>query len=241
MPDIAILLTIVDNLISEKNASLLRNIVQIKVTWQNALLNRTFRLNLILGLLALGVLAIFTFFFFDYIENRIGGIVMNDWVLKILPAKNVSIPIVFFEYSVMALFAFRCISNPKMLVTFLLAYLLVLTTRDITIGITQLRAPAGFIELKDPLAAMIYRCKTCNRDLFYSGHASLIFLFYLCSLKRPDKFYILFSYISISLLLLIQHVHYTIDVVCAPFFAYGCFWLSKKIPQYSPPVNLLNV
>jgi hypothetical protein len=228
---IVILFITVDNLI--KNIFGRENLGQIKLAWQNAWADKRFRKNLIFGILVLAVLVVFTFYFFDYIENRAGGAVMNDWVLKFLPAKDVSAPIVFFEFSVIILFILRCVGNPVMIATFLIAYIFVVISRDVTIGITQLRAPIGFIELKDPLASVIYKAKSINRDLFYSGHASLLFLFYLCSFKKADRSYILFAVISISLLLLIQHVHYTIDVVCAPFFAYGCYWLSKKIPHYS--------
>jgi hypothetical protein len=30
-------------------------------------------------------------------------------------------------------------------------------------------------------------------------------------------------------LVLVQHVHYTIDVVSAPVFAYICYWLATKV------------
>lgn len=241
MQGIVILFITVDKLLTIKNIFRRRYFEQIEHNWRNAWSYKTFRRVLVFGIVALPALAIFTFYFFDYIETLSGGVILNDWVLQFLPVRDVSFPIVFLEYSVILLFALRCITNPTLLVTFLIAYILVVITRDITIGVTQLRAPIGFVELKDPLAAMIYRCKTCNRDLFYSGHASLLFLFYLCSSKKPDRYYMLLAAISISLLLLIQHVHYTIDVVCAPFFAYMCYWLSKKILMYSLKFPLPNV
>ena len=166
---------------------------------------------------------------------------MNDWVLRMLPAKNVSIPIVFFELTVIVLFAIRSLPNPGIVITFIIAYLFVLISRDITIGVTQLRPPAGLITLKDPIAALIYKTTAVNRDLFFSGHTSLLFLFYLCSTKKVDKIFILFAVISVGVLLLIQHVHYTVDIVCAPFFAYSCFWLAKKVLSFSPKLALEKV
>ncbi len=214
---------------------------KIKGNWSKALHHRLSRSNLIWGLIILAFLAVFTYYFFDYIENRSGGVVMNDWILQWLPAMDVSGIIVFFEISVIILFIIRSAANPAMVITFLLAYIFVLATRSVTIGITQLRPPIGLIELKDPIAGLIYRSKLSNRDLFYSGHTSLLFLFYLCSTKKADRYYMLLAVISVGFLLLVQHVHYTIDVVCAPFFTYGCFWLSKKIPQVSPKAALLKV
>ena len=214
---------------------------QIKTSWSLALHNKLSRENLIWGTITLAFLAVFTYYFFDYIENRAGGVVMNDWILQMLPARNVSGLIVFFELSVIILFIIRAATNPAMVITFIIAYIFILATRSITIGITQLRPPVGLIELKDPIAGLIYRSKLSNRDLFYSGHTSLLFLFYLCSRKKVDRYYMLFAAIAVGVLLLIQHVHYTVDVVCAPFFAYGCFWLSKKIPHYSPANTKGNV
>jgi hypothetical protein len=216
-------------------------IEHIKKNWSKALHDKTSRSNLIGGIIALVFLAIFTYYFFDYIENRSGGVVMNDLILRLIPARDVSIPIVFFEVTVIILFIVRSTTDPAMLITFLLAYILILISRNITIGITELRPPTGLIELKDPIAALIYKSKSINRDLFYSGHTSLLFLFYLCANKKADKYYILIAAISVGILLLIQHVHYTIDIVCAPFFAYGCYWLSKKIPQYSQGITLVKV
>jgi hypothetical protein len=207
---------------------------KISNNWRIAWRNKTFRLDLILGMLALVGLAIFTFYFFDFIENRAGGVVMNDWVLKMIPSEDVSVPIVFFELSVILLFLIRAVADPSMVITFLIAYIFVLLTRSITIGITQLRPPVGLIELKDPIAGLIYRSKLSNRDLFYSGHASLLFLFFLCSNKKADRSYMLFAVFVVSILLLIQHVHYTVDVVCAPFFAYSCYWIAKKIIHLPP-------
>ena len=213
----------------------------VKQNWVAAWHNKIFREGSIFGVSALIIMVIFTYYFFGYIENRTGGVVMNDWVLRMLPAEDVSIPIVVFELSAIILFLVRSISNPTMAITFLIAYLFVLISRNITIDITGLRAPIGLIALKDPIAGIIYSSKFIDRDLFYSGHVSLLSLFYLCSFKKTDKSYLLFALISVGILLLIQHVHYTIDVVCAPFFAYSCYWLSKKTLHFSPKMATRNM
>lgn len=69
----------------------------IKQNWQVAWCNKAFRGILFLEIIALIFVIFFTYYFFDYIENRTGGVIMNDWVLKMIPAKDVSIPIVLFE------------------------------------------------------------------------------------------------------------------------------------------------
>src|ERR1700722_16412774 len=94
----------------------------IKQNWEDAWYNKAFRVSLILGLITLGSVVVFTFYFFDFIENTNGGVVMNDWVLKMLPSKDVSIPIVLFELSVIILFLIRSLPNPTIVITFLIAY-----------------------------------------------------------------------------------------------------------------------
>ena len=182
-----------------------------------------------LTLLILPVILFCTNYFFNYIQDSKSGILLNDLFLKWLPAKNVSIPITFFMSSVICLCVLRCISNPTMFTTALMALSFLLIARIVTISITRFFAPTGLIELKDPICNLMYGSRCITRDLFFSGHTATLFILYLCSFKKVDKYYILFAVVSVGFLLLVQHVHYTVDVVCAPFFAFGCFWISKRI------------
>ncbi len=172
---------------------------------------------------------VFTDHFFYYIEHLPGGTVLNDWVLRKIPDKDVSMPITILESSVILIFLIRSTINPNLFVTFLTGFIFILIFRIITIYITQFRPPVGLIALKDPIAGIVYKSTFISRDLFYSGHVAILYLFYLCSDKRPDKYYILVAVVSVAVLVLIQHVHYTIDVVSAPFFSFGSFWLTKRL------------
>lgn len=197
--------------------------------WRNAWNYKAFRKSLISGIVLLAVMVVLTYYFFNYIQYRKQGIVLNDWVLRMLPAIDVSVFIIFLMSSVVLLYILRSAINPNMVITFLIAYILLLATRIITISITRLLAPPELIVLKDPMGSLLYPSKFITQDLFYSGHTATLFLFYLCSTKKIDKYYMLLATISVGILLLIQHVHYTVDVVFAPLFAFGCFWLSKRI------------
>ncbi|HTA28674.1 MAG TPA: phosphatase PAP2-related protein [Bacteroidia bacterium] len=211
---------------------MLTNINHGKQNWQDAWHNRAFRINLILGLVMIAALLIFTYHFFYYIEHLKGGTTLNDWVLKKIPAADVSWPITLLESSVIIIFLIRSVSNPNLFITYIIGFVFILFFRLITIYITQLNPPAGLIELKDPIAGMVYKSAFIKRDLFFSGHVSILCMFYLCSNNKIDKYYVVFAIISVGMLLLVQHVHYTIDVICAPFFSFGCFWLSKKFLRF---------
>src|SRR6185312_10182590 len=169
------------------------NVSPIKQNWHDAWHNKAFRWTLISVFIVLAIVIFFTYHFFNYIESSTGGEVLNDWILNMLPPKDVSIPIVSFEASVIILFFLRCINNPTMFITFLIGLIFIVVSRCITIDISQFRAPKGIIELKDPIAGMIYKTKFINRDLFYSGHVSILCLFYLCSSKKADKYYMLLA------------------------------------------------
>jgi hypothetical protein len=181
-------------------------------------------------------LLLFTYFFFDYIDHLPTGITLDDWVLREFPAKDVSPLIVFFESSAIILLITRSITNPDIFITYLIAVIFILMSRIVAIDITRLSPPIGLIELKDPFADIVYKSGFIKRDLFYSGHASILFLIYLCLHKKTDRYYVLFAAISVCFLLLIQHVHYTVDIISAPFFSTGCFLLSKRLLRFKQSI-----
>ena len=113
-------------------------VVSIARNWHTALLSKEFREKLIWGTIAIIIISFLTHYFFDYNEYRKGGVVLNDWVLDMIPPENVSVPITLLMSSVVLLFLVRTITNPEMFITSLIAYILILTFRIITIAITHL-------------------------------------------------------------------------------------------------------
>jgi len=204
-------------------------IISIRQNWQKALHNKVFRKVLISAILVLIIVSFATHFFFNYNEDRPGGVTMNDWVLNELPAKNVSVLITPFITSVVLLFFIRMATQPTELITALIAYIFLLVFRITTIAITHFQTPPRLVALTDPMSNLVYGARFITKDLFFSGHIATIFLIYLCLSKKTDRSYVLFAAFSMALLLLIQHVHYTIDVISAPFFALGCLWLAKRM------------
>lgn len=179
--------------------------------------------------LLIGILIYFPIFF-NKIEVREGR-VLKDYVLEYLPSYNVSTPIFILVWSGAALSLFQFIQNPKLFILFLWAYVLLSLSRITTISLVSLNPPQHLIPLVDPLSNTFYGGGFLTKDLFYSGHTSTAFLFYLCNTKRFYKTFCLVSSILIGILVLVQHIHYTIDVVAAPFFTYIVYWLAKKITQ----------
>jgi hypothetical protein len=199
----------------------------LKKNWQLSWENAGFKLKLIAGMTILVSIFLVLPSFFQYIENR-NGTVLNDWVLAAIPARDVSIPIMILIWGMIFLFAVRVIAKPQLFLKFLIAYVLITSTRCLTIYLVPLAPPLNMIELTDPLTGVFYGGQCISKDLFYSGHTSLLFLIYLCTEKKIDKYLAGFCTLAVGILLLVQHVHYTTDVVFAPFFSTLAFRIGTK-------------
>lgn len=207
--------------------------------WKIAWADKKFRTVLLVELVLIFTFMISTTVFFDYVEVLKEGTTIHDWVLQNIPATDVSLPISMLMASAVILMIIRGSADPNMAVVLILALTFQLITRIICINFTRFFAPPGLIVLKDPIGSFLYHSKFITRDLFYSGHTAAACTFYFFSTKRIDKYYLMFCSITVAFLLLIQHVHYSIDIAMAPLFAFINFWLAKKIhDRLNPFVNL---
>ncbi|MDI9365325.1 MAG: phosphatase PAP2-related protein [Flavobacterium sp.] len=202
-----------------------------QVLWADAWANKWFKIKLITGLCLVAITLSLYPLFFDYIEQR-NGVVLNDFLLDKLPARNVSIPVFTIIWGMGALTLYRVIRSPRIAINITWCFLLIAISRVLSISLLNLNPPAQLIPLVDPLSNTFYGGKFITKDLFYSGHTATQFLMFLCLEKKIDKILTLISTVLIGILVLIQHVHYTLDVVTAPLFAYVCYkvsqWLLKQ-------------
>ena len=115
------------------------------------------------------------------------------------------------------------LATPKKFLKGLQAYAILLFFRTLFIYILPLEAPKGMIFLQDPITAFFLNSvNVVTKDLFFSGHISAMCLFVYFSDNKKWKTYLMFATPLLAMLILWQHVHYTIDVVAAPFFAFIC-------------------
>lgn len=201
-----------------------------KVAWQQT----SFRKRMITGLFILSVILLFFPLFFEIIEKR-KGIQLNDWVLDILPSYDLSIPIFAIIWLMTVFILVRFAQSPSLFIIFLWSYIFLCLSRIITISIVPLAPPYGLIELKDPLTNIFYGGNFNSKDLFYSGHTATQFLIFLCLQKRRDKLLALASTILVGLMVLLQHIHYFIDVISAPLFSFLMYRLAIFI--FASPIK----
>ncbi len=202
-------------------------------SWDEAWDNRVFRIKTISASILLVItLAIFPLFF-SIIEKRI-GLQLNDYLLQRLPAADVSVTTFIVIWSVTILLLVRCVQRADIFLLMLWAFLFLCLSRILTITLVPLSPPEGLIPLKDPLTSIFYggTDKFITKDLFYSGHTSIQFLIFLVLKKKADKIIALLASIAVGMLVLIQHVHYTIDVLAAFVFTYIIYRIAKLVTVY---------
>lgn len=102
------------------------------------------------------------------------------------------------------------------------AFAMLILFRAGVMNLTHLGMPDGII----PITSSI----TFGGDLFFSGHvANTLILALIFWDKKLLRYLLIAASIIFGISAVLGHFHYTIDVISAPFFAYGIFTLAKKI------------
>jgi hypothetical protein len=206
----------------------LRKLKEIKSIWHPYLLDKNFITKFLITIFLLAVILISLATFLAYNEAR-PGFSFNDPLLATFRPVDVT----WLTFSLIYLGLIIALSfllfHPDRMLLALQSYTLVAALRLITIYFLPLNAPIHIIPLKDPFVEFFGGGTTLLRDLFFSGHTSTMFLFFLTAKSKKLKTVFLICTILIAACVLIQHVHYTIDVVAAPFFAYTCYRISRLI------------
>ncbi len=172
--------------------------------------------------------------FITWVERR-PGVVLADPVLAWLPPTDVTWLAFAFIYCAIVVAIVYLIRHPGRLLLALQSYILLVVVRMAAMYLLPLDPPAHMIPLVDPLVELFGSGGvTLSRDLFFSGHTSTLFLLALTAVRPQLRVLFLVCTACVAACVLVQHVHYTIDVVAAPFFAWGCFsaaaWLHTRFP-----------
>ncbi|PUZ27174.1 PAP2 superfamily C-terminal [Chitinophaga costaii] len=197
-----------------------------KVNWQIP----AFKRRVFIGVA--GLIAILSYLpvFFQHIEQR-NGYVLHDFILRLLPSHDVSVPIFVLIWLSAGYTLFRAMQQPEVFICLLYGFLFVCLSRIITIYLVALDPPMDLIQLKDPLANRFYgKAGFITKDLFYSGHTASMCLFAYCLRGPREKLLAGLAAAAVGILLLVQHVHYTIDVLTAPILTYACYRVAASLP-----------
>jgi len=153
---------------------------------------------------------------------------VSDIILSNTPVFNVD---GIFTYGPLLLWAFIvyiCVEEPKRIPFILKSVALFTIIRSVFITLTHL-GPFPRIIAYDPNVFFL-RNFTFGADLFFSGHVGVPFLLALIFWDDKKLRYIfIVSSIIFSLIVLLGHLHYSIDVLSAFFITYTIFHMAQKL------------
>ena len=202
--------------------------ISLRQEWQGAWHDSAFRRRVLTGLIiVISLLSTFPVFF-QHIERRHGAL-LNDPLLRLLVPHNISIPLFIVIWTITGLSIYRAAQTPMMFLTYLWSFIFLSLFRMLTITLVPLDPPAGLIPLVDPLSNFFYGDKFVTKDLFFSGHTSSVFLLFLTIPGKTDKKLALIATFIVGFLLLVQHVHYTLDVLGGFLFAWIAYLLGRLV------------
>ena len=200
------------------------------ISWQRAWEFPAFRTKLIIGLIIMLGILIYVPDFFLYIQNR-PGTQIQDEVLNSLPRKDVSNYIFLLLYPFTALVIWRMVEKTTFCITALWSYIFLCIGRTISIYFVPLDPPTGLVHLQDPFSVFFYGTEMITKDLFFSGHTATLFLIALCLERKWEKRLAFVATAILAVLLLVQRVHYTADIIAAPFFSYLFWHLGRMVAK----------
>ncbi len=208
----------------------------ITTSWRNAWRDSTFRVRtLITAPLLVATLAILARFL-EGIEER-QGVVLSDPVLGLFTPVDLTWLTFALIYAGLFLAVGVLLGHPRRLLFAFQAYIIMAVFRIIVMGLLPLDPPPAMIPLQDPLVEFFGTGKLLTRDLFFSGHTATLFLLVLVSPRGLWKGLFLGCTLLVAAAVLLQHVHYTIDVFAAPFFAYAAFKTAQRLGGGADPGN----
>lgn len=197
--------------------------------WRTAWQVKSFRVKLITAafiLLFCGWLAPIVF---QYAEQR-AGVPISDFILEWLTATDLSLAIFIVMDTLLLISVAVLLTKPHHFLIVLQAYVLLTLVRFIAILLIPLEPPEGLVLLHDPITdKFFYGGTPITKDLFFSGHTSILVLMGLGIPFRKLKIMLFMGATAVGIMVLIQHAHYTIDVLAAPLFAWLAIRGSKKI------------
>lgn len=199
-----------------------------KKLWRPYLQDRLYRNKLASGILLLALLVAFLPYYFAFIEAR-KGVQLNDFVLNFIDSANVSIPTFVIIWSLCIWHLFKGFKDPTFILLLIWALNILSITRIITIYLVPLDPPHELVELIDPITNSIYGARFITKDLFFSGHTATLVCLALCLKNKREQIIVFTGAVMVGILVLIQHVHYTIDVIAAFVFPFILVPIAKRI------------
>ncbi len=203
----------------------------IKSIWKPFLNSSQFKIKFLGSLIFLAVVLFAYRRFLDFAEAR-AGISIPDPILKLFEPIDLTWLIFGLIYLCLVVGVIILIKHPERLLLAFQTYTAIIIVRIIAMYLMPFEAPEKLIVLKDPFVEMFGSGESLTKDLFFSGHTATLFMLFLVVESKKMKYIFLASAAVVGVSIVLQHVHYVIDVFAAPFFTYACFKAVSKLGLY---------
>lgn len=169
-------------------------------------------------------------YFLIYNDTRTGRI-FNDPILHLF--RPIDVTWITFTTTMATTFIgiSLILRKPYAGISWMFAYSILTFFRIFTMYFVPLEPPRTMIFLHDPLISFFVGTRTPVHDLFFSGHTATAFMVYLGVEKKYKPIFLAATF-AIGILVVAQHVHYSIDALAAPFFAYFSLKLGQKLTEF---------
>ena len=188
------------------------------------------RTEFIITILLLAVILFIFPNFLVFVEGR-QGVTLADPILELFNPIDLTWLTFGLIYISLIVAIFSFAAKPEILLLALQSYSLLIIFRMMVMYSAPLDAPERMILLNDPFVQFFGSGEVLTKDLYFSGHTATLFLLFLVSDKKHLKIIFLISTVLVGIAVLLQHVHYTIDVLAAPFFAYSSYKIAKILNE----------
>ena len=157
--------------------------------------------------------------------SQVAGNRVDDLILSYLPMRNVTFVHVYAALFFWISFILYMLTHPEKIPFISKTAALFILVRSTFICLTHLGAPTNELNIPDNMASFFL----FDGDLFFSGHVGGPFLLMLLFWENKKlRYFCLLSSIFFAYIVLVGHIHYSIDVFAAPFITYGVYALSCK-------------
>ncbi|HPI36882.1 MAG TPA: phosphatase PAP2-related protein [Ignavibacteriaceae bacterium] len=204
-------------------------------SWKEILKGAGFIKQFLIPVIILLLLVYFYSRFLIFIEAR-EGFRFTDPLLSFFSPFDLTWIIFILLYSSLVWGIFFLIKTPAKLIEALRVYTIMIAFRILAMYLLPLEPPVTMIPLQDPFIEFFGTGQLLTKDLFFSGHTATMFILFLTAKAKRERILFLIVTIVIAALVVIQHVHYTIDVIAAFFFTYCSYSIVKKLEFYSRKV-----
>ena len=198
------------------------------VTWKSFLKDKKNLTEFIITAVIVTLVIISFSHFLHFVEQR-EGVVLNDPLLNAFNPIDLTWLTFALIYLSLIIFVITTFNKPDKLLIAFQAYGLMLIFRTIAMYLTPFEAPETILLLNDPFVQFFAKGDILTKDLFFSGHTGTLFLVSLLAENKTLKTIFLILTILVGSAVLLQHVHYSVDVFVAPFVAYGSYRIIKNL------------